>query len=235
MRAEILTRLAGGKPARVDTLATRSGVYSALAGLERDGLLTRTVHATVPPRVDYELTALGRSLLTTIRPLTLWATTHITDVLAAREAYDRYEVHVVYQQLVNYCTVALSGVYLDGIKVRLYTQPAGAVRRRAAQTVLHAVLESLVRLLAPILPFTADEVWAAMPGGPPSPSVHLEEFPAPVPARRDDRLEADWAILLRAREAVTRKLEALRERKEIGSSLAAEVEIAALAGCPVST
>ncbi len=158
-----------------------------------------------------------------------WAMAELERVKeGVREAYDRYEVHVAYQLLVNYCTVALSGVYLDGIKVRLYTQPAGAPTRRGAQTVLHAVLESLVRLLAPILPFTADEVWAAMPGGPASRSVHLEEFAPPVPGRRDARLEADWETILRAREAVTRRLEALRERKEIGSSLAAEVEIAAV-------
>ncbi|MGH7550718.1 MAG: isoleucine--tRNA ligase [Gemmatimonadota bacterium] len=145
---------------------------------------------------------------------------------AVREAYDRYEFHVAYQELVNYCTVELSGVYLDGIKVRLYTQPAGSARRRAAQTVLQAGLESLVRLLAPILPFTCDEVWAAMPGGSHSESVHLEEFAPAVPERRDLGLEAEWVTILRARQAVTRELEGLRARKEIGSSLAAEVEIA---------
>ncbi len=146
---------------------------------------------------------------------------------AVRGAYDRYEFHVAYQELVNYCTVELSGVYLDGIKVRLYTQPAGSANRRGAQTVLHAALASLVRLLAPILPFTSDEVWAAMPGGPSGASVHLEELAPLVLERRDPGLEAEWGVILRARQAVTRELESLRERKEIGSSLAAEIEIAA--------
>ena len=152
-----------------------------------------------------------------------------------RGAYDRFEFHVAYQQLVNYCTVELSGVYLDGIKVRLYTQPAGSTARRSAQTVLQAALESLVRLLAPILPFTADEVWAAMPAGASGPSVHLEEFLPFRPERREPALEADWGTILRARQAVTRELEGLRERKEIGSSLAAEVEIAALADADRAT
>ena len=147
---------------------------------------------------------------------------------AVKAAYERYEFHGAYQQLVNYCTVELSGVYLDGIKVRLYTQPAGSADRRSAQTVLQAALETLVRLLAPILPFTADEVWGAMPAGASGPSVHLEEFPPSRPERREPGLEGDWETILRARQAVTRELEGLREKKEIGSSLAAEVEIAAL-------
>ncbi|HET6341257.1 MAG TPA: isoleucine--tRNA ligase [Gemmatimonadota bacterium] len=152
-----------------------------------------------------------------------------------RGAYDRFEFHVAYQQLVNYCTVELSGVYLDGIKVRLYTQPAGSTARRSAQSVLQAALESLVRLLAPILPFTADEVWGALPTETPGPSVHLEEFLPFRPERREPALEAEWETILRARQAVTRELEGLRERKEIGSSLAAEVEIAALSDADRAT
>jgi DNA-binding HxlR family transcriptional regulator len=90
----LVVHLLGDGPRRYGQLsATIQGISQkmltqTLRGLERDGLLTRTVHATVPPRVDYELTALGRSLLSTIRPLTAWATTHIDEVLAAREAYD---------------------------------------------------------------------------------------------------------------------------------------------------
>jgi isoleucyl-tRNA synthetase len=78
------------------------------------------------------------------------------------------------------------------------------------------------------LPFTADEVWGAMPAGASGPSVHLEEFAPSRPERREPDLEGDWETILRARQAVTRELEGLRERKEIGSSLAAEVEIAAV-------
>jgi DNA-binding HxlR family transcriptional regulator len=90
----LVVSLLGDGPRRYGQLsATIQGISQkmltqTLRGLERDGLVTRTVHATVPPRVDYELTDLGESLLTTIRPLTLWATSHIPQVLKARETYD---------------------------------------------------------------------------------------------------------------------------------------------------
>jgi DNA-binding HxlR family transcriptional regulator len=77
-----------GELARAADGVSQKMLTQTLRALERDGLLSRTVHATVPPRVDYELTDLGRSLLATIRPLTVWATTHMTEVLAARKAYD---------------------------------------------------------------------------------------------------------------------------------------------------
>ncbi|HUF89301.1 MAG TPA: isoleucine--tRNA ligase [Gemmatimonadota bacterium] len=138
-----------------------------------------------------------------------------------------FEFHVAYQRLVNYCTVDLSGIYLDGIKVRLYTRPAASRERRSAQTALHAVLDGLVRMLAPILPFTAEETWAAMAPRPVDESVHLLEYAPSRPERRDPDLEREWEVVLRARQAVTAELEKLREKKVIGSSLAARVEIAA--------
>ncbi|HYO45610.1 MAG TPA: class I tRNA ligase family protein, partial [Gemmatimonadota bacterium] len=141
-------------------------------------------------------------------------------------SYAEYEFHVGYQRLVNYCTVELSGIYLDGIKVRLYTQPAGSHARRSAQTVLNAVLDTLIRLLAPILTFTAEEAWGAMGSRSPEDSVHLLEFAPACLERRDAALEREWDVLLRARQAVTAELEKLRELKVIGSSLAARVEIA---------
>ena len=143
------------------------------------------------------------------------------------EAYRSYEFHVAHQRLVNYCGVELSGVYLDGVKVRLYTRPADSAERRSAQTVLHAALDTLARLTAPLLAFTAEEVWFAMEPRADEDSVHLEEFPEPAPERRDEALEGEWETLMAARGAVMRELETLREEKEIGSSLAARVEIAA--------
>jgi isoleucyl-tRNA synthetase len=149
-----------------------------------------------------------------------WALATLERIAAeVRRAYERYEFHIVYQILVNYCTVELSSVYLDGLKVRLYTRPADSAERRGAQTVLHAALDTLVRLIAPLLPFTAEEIRE---------DVHLEEFVPPAPGRRDPALESEWEAILQARQAVTRELEKLRARKEIGSSLEAEVEIAAV-------
>ena len=163
-----------------------------------------------------------------LKPFDRWALAELErtseDVL---ESIREYEFHVAYQRLVNYCTVDLSGVYLDGIKVRLYIQPAASLERRSAQTVLHAVLDALVRMLAPILAFTAEEAWASMGTRSEDESVHLLEY-APLRAeRRDAALEKEWEVVLRARQAVTAELEKLREKKVIGSSLAAQVEIAA--------
>ncbi len=164
-----------------------------------------------------------------LRPFDRWAMADLERMAAdVRAGYERYEFHVAYQRLVNYCAVELSGVYLDGIKVRLYTRPADSPERRSAQTALHAALDTLVRLIAPLLVFTAEEVWGEMAAREETDSVHLEEFPAASPERRDAALEAEWGVLMAARHAVTRELERLREEKVIGSSLAARVEIAAL-------
>ena len=158
-----------------------------------------------------------------------WALATLERLAASvRAAYDGYQFHVAYQALVNYCTVDLSNVYLDGLKVRLYTRPIASLERRSAQTVLHAALDALVRLLAPLLPFTAEEVWRAMPAASGEESVHLLEFAPPAPERRGPELEAEWDRVLAARQAVTRELEKLRMQKTIGSSLEAEVEIAAI-------
>lgn len=161
-------------------------------------------------------------------PFDRWAMAELERVTGeVRSAYEAYAFHGVYQRLVNYCTVDLSGVYLDGIKVRLYTRPAASVERRSAQTVLWAALDGLARMLATILPFTTEEVWSTMAERGEGESVHLEELPEPAPERRDGSLEAEWRTLLAARQAVTRELERLRESKEIGSSLRAAVEIEA--------
>ena len=100
--------------------------------------------------------------LESLLPFDRWALAELErtaeDVL---RSYAEFEFHVAYQRLVNYCTVDLSGVYLDGIKVRLYTQPSGSHARRSAQTALGLILDSLIRLLAPILSFTAEEAWGA--------------------------------------------------------------------------
>lgn len=158
-----------------------------------------------------------------------WALTTLERVTGeVRTAYEDYQFHVAYQTLVNYCTVDLSSVYLDGLKVRLYTRPLDSVERRGAQTVLHAALDALVRLIAPLLSFTAEEIWQAMPAAGAAPeSVHMLEFAAAEPGRRDPELEAEWDVIMAARQAVTRELEKLRVTKTIGSSLEARVEIAA--------
>nr|MBA3248471.1 isoleucine--tRNA ligase [Pyrinomonadaceae bacterium] len=147
--------------------------------------------------------------------------------------YDAYEFHTVYHALYNFCTVTLSARYFDIIKDRLYTAAPKSHARRSAQTALYRIADALARLLAPILVFTADEIWENLPssegeGTNERPvSVHLAEFPA-VAGALDKELLKSWADLFEIRELVLRKLEAARNQKIIGSSLEAHVKIAAL-------
>ncbi|PYQ49746.1 MAG: isoleucine--tRNA ligase [Acidobacteria bacterium] len=139
------------------------------------------------------------------------------------QAYDDFEFHVVYHQLVQYCASDLSSFYLDVLKDRLYCDAPDGARRRSSQTVLHRMAEDLARLMAPLLPMTADEVWTAIPGHE-SGSVHLELFPRAEGPAEGPR---GWSELLEVRAAVTKALEEARAAKRIASSLEARVEIAA--------
>ncbi len=142
-----------------------------------------------------------------------------------RRAYDRFEFHRVYHAVHNYCTVDLSAFYLDILKDRLYTAPPASEARRSAQTVLYRILTSLLRLMAPILSFTAEEAWAHLPGSR-SDSVHLELFPEADEALVDEALEARWEKILAIRADVSRALEAARQAKTIGHPLDACVHLA---------
>lgn len=146
----------------------------------------------------------------------------------ARKAYDAYEFHVIYHALFNYCTLDLSAFYLDILKDRLYTSPPDSVERRSAQTVLHMQAETIARLMAPVLPFTADEIWQYMPSqnGDRS-SIHFALLPEVNTAFLDDDLAARWEYLLNIRGEVTKKLEEARAQKLIGHPLDASVTIAA--------
>jgi isoleucyl-tRNA synthetase len=141
-----------------------------------------------------------------------------------REAYADFEFHVVFHSLHNFCTVDLSSLYLDILKDRLYTAPATSIQRRAAQTALHKILDSLVRLMATILSFTAEEVWELLPGSKKgSSSVHLTLFPEVESQYLDEKLEARWNRLLEVRGEVSKALEMARKDKLIGNSLEAAV------------
>jgi len=142
-----------------------------------------------------------------------------------RKAYETYQFHLAFQSLHNFCAVDLSALYLDVLKDRLYTSGASAPGRRAAQTACYRVLDALVRLMGPILTFTAEEVWAHMPGVGKAPSVHLTDFPEADPAWLDPGLEAGWERLLAVRGEVSRALEQARAAKLIGASLDACVRL----------
>ena len=145
-----------------------------------------------------------------------------------RKAYDDFEFHRAYHALNEFVNTDLSALYLDVLKDRLYTFAPKARERRSAQTALWRIAEALTRLIAPILSFTAEEVWALLPkveGR--EDSVHLAMFPdlAEIVPGNESQLEAEWATLLEVREQVLAKLELLRASKEIGKSLEATVTL----------
>ena len=147
---------------------------------------------------------------------------------AIRTAYDEFEFHRAYQALNEFINTDLSALYLDVVKDRLYTLAPDSPARRSAQTTLWRIAEALTRLIAPILSFTADEVWQYLPtleGR--EPSVHLALFPdvADIVPGRVAGLEDDWSQLLRIRELVNIELEALRANKSIGKGLDAAITI----------
>ncbi|MBI4012330.1 MAG: class I tRNA ligase family protein, partial [Candidatus Rokubacteria bacterium] len=142
-----------------------------------------------------------------------------------RKHYEDYDFHLAFQTLHNFCAVDLSAVYLDVLKDRLYTSRPGDPRRRAAQTVCHRVLDALVRLMAPILSFTAEEVWDYVPGTGKAASVHLTDFPETDRAWLNTDVEQGWETLLRVRGEVAKALEQARAAKLIGASLDARVAL----------
>jgi isoleucyl-tRNA synthetase len=142
-----------------------------------------------------------------------------------RRTADEFDFHTMFTALHNFCAVDLSAFYFDVRKDSLYCDPADAPRRRAVRTVLDRVFEALVRWLAPVLAFTAEEAWLARHGDAAERSVHYETYLA-IPAEwRDEALGAKWARLRELRRVVTGAIEKEREQKRIGSSLQAEARL----------
>ena len=156
-----------------------------------------------------------------------WILHRTQDVLKrCREAYDKYEFHVVYHTLNNFCSVDLSALYLDIVKDRLYCEGAKSKKRRAAQSTLYRILEVLVHLMAPILSFTAEEIWGYVPGKERQrSSVFLSSIPEPDPTLVDPKLADKWDRLFRERTEVLKALEEARNLGIIGHSLDANVSL----------
>jgi isoleucyl-tRNA synthetase len=157
-----------------------------------------------------------------------WALEELNVVAArARAGYEAFEYFTVYHALYNFCTVTLSARYFDIIKDRLYTAAPRSLARRSAQTALYRIVDALARLLAPVLVFTADEIWENLPREEARPaSVHIAEFPA-ARATVDAELLTRWASIFEVRDVVLRSLEEARTAKTIGSSLDAKVIVTA--------
>ncbi len=142
------------------------------------------------------------------------------------QAYERFEFHKIYHAIHNFCVVDLSAFYLDVLKDRLYVSAATSEKRRSAQTALFEIATTLVRSMAPILAFTAEEVWEHLPAFPgKKESVHLELLPEPVAAYEDASIEEQWEQILDVRAEVNRALELTRKNKKVGHSLDAEITL----------
>jgi isoleucyl-tRNA synthetase len=139
------------------------------------------------------------------------------------EAYDNYHFHQIYQKLHNFCVTDMGGFYLDIIKDRQYTAKADGIARRSAQTALYHLSEAFVRWIAPILSFTADEIWGQLPGERDQP-VWIAHWYDQLTRLQDGQFNsADWQQIMAVKNAVNKVLEAARAAGDIGSSLDAEV------------
>ena len=144
----------------------------------------------------------------------------------ARADYERFEFYRVYQRIYQFCSVELSSFYLDVLKDRLYAELPAGKERRAAQFVLARLHDHLTRLIAPMIPHTAEESWEYRSAASDAPSsVHLAEFPDPDPRWDNAERTTRWNELLALREQVLRALEGLRKSKQIGSAQEARVRI----------
>ena len=149
-------------------------------------------------------------------------------VKTVRAAYDRYEFHAVYRAVYNFCVIDLSNLYLDVIKDRLYCEGASSPERRSAQTALYVILDGMTRLIAPILAFTSDEIWVAMPhaASDNGESVLLNDMPDASPALAlDESAAGRWDKLISLRDAVNKALENARKAGVLKKNQDAEIRL----------
>ncbi len=152
-----------------------------------------------------------------------WIMGRLQDVIAAcRDAYEKYEFHRVYHAINQFCAVDLSSLYIDITKDRMYCDAPDSMRRRATQTVMSEVFDTITKLLAPILVFTADEAWEF---GGNAASVHLEKFPEPNNAWINPAVQKRVDALLELRGVIAQQIEEARKAKLIGNSLEASVAL----------
>ncbi len=167
-----------------------------------------------------------------LHELDRWALLRLSELIPrVKRGYEQFEFHTIFHALNNFCSVDMSAVYLDILKDRLYTFRRDHPYRRSSQTAVFDVLVMLTKLMAPILSFTADELWRMLPEAarqnPALPSVHLAAMPEPDPRWNNPDLGAIWADLMQVREAAQVSLEEKRREKLVGSSLEAAITIEA--------
>ena len=156
-----------------------------------------------------------------------WAVNRTAELQAEiLAAYDKYQLHVIYQKLHNFCIVDMGGFYLDIIKDRQYTTKADSVARRSAQTALYHIAEALTRWITPILSYTADELWAALPVAEREESPFLATWYELPQASVSTELDASyWELIAKVKNAVNKVIEAQRNEGVVGKSLSASVTL----------
>ena len=159
-----------------------------------------------------------------------WAIAQLNSLIEkVSAAYDRYEFHIVYHSIHNFCVVDMSNFYLDVLKDRLYTEKADSGLRRAAQTAIYLILNAMTRMIAPILAYTSDEIWKYMPHSAEDEASHVifNEMPGKLALDVDDSFMAYWDEIHALRDDVKKSLEPLIKDKTIKSSLEAKVTLSA--------
>jgi len=140
------------------------------------------------------------------------------------KAFDNYEFHVFYHSFYSFCVVDLSAFYLDILKDRLYTYPKKSKARRSGQTVLNELITGMTRLMAPVLSFTAEEVWSYFSHSD-GKSVHMNSFADLIDVSVDEEFICRWNMMTELKGEVSKALELCRREKVIGHSLDAQVKL----------
>ncbi len=165
-----------------------------------------------------------------LMPIDKWALTKLNALQdKVKEAYDKYEFHIVYHSIHNFCVVEMSNFYLDVLKDRLYTEKADSVSRKAAQTAIYIILDSMTKMIAPILAYTSDEIWKYMPHSSSDKAEHVifNEMPKNIDVNTDDSFMAYWDEIHELRDDVKKSLETFIKDKTIKGSLEAKVKLSA--------
>lgn len=165
-----------------------------------------------------------------LMPIDRWALAKLNELQTrVKESYDKYEFHIVYHSIHNFCVVDMSNFYLDVLKNRLYLEKPDSIQRRAAQTAIYIILNAMTRMVAPILAYTSDEIWKFMPHSASDNADHIiyNEMPAPVVVDADEAFMAFWDKIHELRDEVKKSLEPLIKEKTIKGSLEAKVTLSA--------
>ncbi|NMB34471.1 MAG: isoleucine--tRNA ligase [Clostridium sp.] len=163
-----------------------------------------------------------------LNELDKWALMKLNELVEkVSDAYKKYEFHLMFHAIHNFCVVDMSNFYLDIIKDRLYTSKADSKERRSAQTAMYEILESLIKMLSPVLAFTSEEMWQFMPHKSTNDpeSVQLNQWPSTNKKYYNPVLDEKWGKVMEIRDVVSKALEIARKEKVIGHSLNAKVTI----------